>query len=363
MKKTVIHIVGARPNFIKAMPLVKVMNKLPINNLLVHTGQHYDYNMSERFFEELGIKPDYYLKAGGGSNTTQTAKIMIKCEKLFNELQPDLVVVYGDVNSTLAASLVAKKLHITVAHIESGLRSYDRDMPEELNRIVTDSISDLLFVTCDDGLDNLILEGTDTSKCWVVGNTMIDTLVTLKDKFTESHILSENKLVKNNYVLVTMHRPSNVDNTRALKSLLQSLVQISKKHQVVFPLHPRTSKNIVNFNLEGITSESDIKFIPPAGYIDFMCLQKNAKLVITDSGGVQEESSHFNTPCLTIRDNTERPVTIQNGTNKLIGTSYKNIEREIDIIDYNKKSNIKYWDGRSSERIVKILIDTLQLNK
>mgnify|MGYP003131773830 CR=1 FL=1 len=352
--KTVIHIVGARPNFIKAAPLVKEMNKLNIHNLLVHTGQHYDYNMSDRFFEELDIKPDYYLNAGSDTGT-----IMQECEKFFNR-QPDLVIVYGDVNSTVAATLVAKKMQIQVAHIESGLRSYDRRMPEELNRIVTDSISDLLFVTCQDGLINLKKEGIDSSKCYMVGNTMIDTLVKLESKFDKSTILSELKLTKKDYILVTMHRPSNVDNKESLKRLVNSIGKLSKEYDIVWPLHPRTALKLQNYGTT-ITGDFKIKYIPPAGYIDFMCLQKNAKLIITDSGGVQEESSYFNTPCLTVRENTERPVTSDFGTNKLIGIKYENIESEIKKIDYSIKSDIEYWDGNSSKRIVKILKERLDV--
>ena len=354
MKKTIIHIVGARPNFIKAAPLVKAMNKLAINNLLVHTGQHYDYNMADRFFEELDIEPDHYLNAG-----SDITSIMQQCEMLFNKLQPDLVIVYGDVNSTVAATFIAKKMQIQVAHIESGLRSYDRTMPEELNRKVTDSISDLLFTTCWDGIANLKREGIEgPQKCFMVGNTMIDTLVKLKSKFDQSNILTDHKLTKKDYVLVTMHRPSNVDNEKSLKGLVDAINKISNTYDIIWPLHPRTAQKLKVF---GIGIKRNIKCIPPAGYIDFMCLQQNAKLIITDSGGVQEESSYFNTPCLTVRENTERPVTCDFGTNKLIGIDYKNIESEIEKIDYSIKSTIDLWDGNSSERIVKILKEKLNV--
>ena len=344
--KTVIHIVGARPNFIKAAPLVQEMNKLNIHNLLVHTGQHYDYNMSDKFFEELDIKPDHFLHAG-----SDITSIMKECETLFNKVQPDLVIVYGDVNSTVAATFIAKKMQIQVAHIESGLRSYDRTMPEELNRIVTDSISDLLFVTCWDGIANLRKEGIESpQKCFMVGNTMIDTLVKLESIFDQSNILNEHVLTKKDYVLVTMHRPSNVDDEQSLKRLVDAINNIS--YDIVWPLHPRTALKLKSFNIK---VNSDIKCIPPAGYIDFMCLQKNAKLIITDSGGVQEESSYFNVPCLTVRENTERPVTCDFGTNKLIGIDYENIESEIEKIDYSVESTIDLWDGNSAARITKIL--------
>ena len=352
--KTVVHIVGARPNFIKAAPLVKSMKQLDVNNLLVHTGQHYDYNMSNRFFEELDIEPDHYLEAKGQTAIEQTADIMIKCEQYFKDVMPDLVIVYGDVNSTIAAAMVAKKLHIQVAHIESGLRSRDRNMPEELNRIMTDSISDHLFITCQDGYDNLLKEGIDGSKCHLVGNTMIDSLVNLMSAFNDSTIVEDVGLEVDKYVLVTMHRPSNVDNETSLKKLLTELERISFEYNVVFPLHPRTAKNISNFNLDSIY-KSKIKFIDPVGYIDFMKLQMHAMTVITDSGGVQEESSYFNTPCLTVRNNTERPVTITHGTNKLIGTAYDNMLNELALIDVTKKSEIQYWDGESSNRISAII--------
>ena len=352
--KTVIHIVGARPNFIKAAPLVQEMNKLNIHNLLVHTGQHYDYNMSDKFFEELDIKPDHFLHAG-----SDVTSIMKECETLFNKVQPDLVIVYGDVNSTVAATFIAKKMQIQVAHIESGLRSYDRTMPEELNRIVTDSISDYLFVTCWDGIANLKKEGIEgPQKCFMVGNTMIDTLIKLESIFDQSNILNEHKLTNKDYVLVTMHRPSNVDDKQSLNRLVDAIHKISCMYDIVWPLHPRTA---LKLKLFGIKVSPVIKCIPPAGYVDFMCLQKNAKLIITDSGGVQEESSYFNVPCLTVRENTERPVTCDFGTNKLIGIDYTNIESEIEKIDYSVKSTIDLWDGNSSERIVKILKEKLNV--
>ena len=352
--KTVIHIVGARPNFIKAAPLVQEMNKLNIHNLLVHTGQHYDYNMSDKFFEELDIKPDHFLHAG-----SDITSIMKECETLFNKVQPDLVIVYGDVNSTVAATFIAKKMQIQVAHIESGLRSYDRTMPEELNRIVTDSISDYLFVTCWDGVANLKKEGIEGhQKCFMVGNTMIDTLIKLESIFDQSNILNEHKLTNKDYVLVTMHRPSNVDDKQSLNRLVDAIHKISCMYDIVWPLHPRTA---LKLKLFGIKVSPVIKCIPPAGYVDFMCLQKNAKLIITDSGGVQEESSYFNVPCLTVRENTERPVTCDFGTNKLIGIDYTNIESEIEKIDYSVKSTIDLWDGNSSERIVKILKEKLNV--
>lgn len=361
--KKVIHIVGARPNFIKAAPLIKKMNKLYIDNLVVHTGQHYDHNMSQQFFNELNIpEPDYNLGAGGGSHATQTANIMIGCERVFAEHNPDLVIVYGDVNSCVAATLVATKMHLDghcktkVAHIEAGLRSFDRNMPEELNRMVTDSISDLYFVTCEDAMVNLKNEGVDESKCHFVGNTMIDSLVEFNDKFDTSNILPTLNLSKKDYALVTLHRPSNVDDKHHLIEMMDSMVEVSKLVKCVFPIHPRTRSNLSKFGLyDKYRSIDSLIITEPLGYVDFMCLQKNSKLIITDSGGVQEESSFFNVPCLTLRENTERPITIKDGTNLLIGTNYTEIYNYVKNIDYNIKSNIKLWDGCSSDRIIKVL--------
>jgi len=358
--KRVIHIVGARPNFIKAAPLVKCMSKSNIQNLVVHTGQHYDHNMSQQFFDELNIpKPDYNLGVGGGSHAKQTADIMIGCEEVFLKELPDCVIVYGDVNSCVAAALVAKKLHIRVVHIESGLRSFDIKMPEEVNRIITDSISDILFVTCQDGVDNLLNEGI-MDNVYLVGNTMIDSLVEFQSKFDSSDILSTLGIQSNEYILSTLHRPSNVDNKDNLIELMDSMRSIAKNDNVVFPIHPRTKHNLQKYKLFDFYNNIDtLNMIDPLGYIDFMCLQKNAKLIITDSGGIQEESSFFNVPCLTVRDNTERPVTIQSGTNKLIGADYKNISSEVNIVNYNHTSNIDLWDGNSSKRILAIIQETL----
>ena len=359
----VMHIVGARPNFIKAAPVIKSLDTfLDVENIILHTGQHYDKNMSEQFFIDLEIpKPDINLGIGGGTHAIQTANIMIGCEKAFDEYKPDVVLVYGDVNSSVAAALVASKLDLKVIHIESGLRSNDRTMPEELNRIVTDHLSDYLFISCEDGLENLQNEGIPKEKCFFVGNTMIDSLVEFEDKFDDSPIIQELDLTKQNYSLITIHSPFTVDNKDRLFEMMDSLVDVSKEIQCVFPIHPRTKNTLIESGAfseyqEGFSdTESKIKIIEPLGYIDFMCLQKNSKFIITDSGGIQEESSYFNVPCLTVRDNTERPVTIQNGTNKLIGTDYKNLINEVKNINYNSKSDIELWDGRSAQRISSII--------
>ena len=351
--KKIIHVLGARPNFIKAAPLIKELNKLSnVDNLILHTGQHYDKNMSGKFFIDLNIPdPDVNLGLGGGSHATQTAEIMKGCEKVFEEHNPDLVIVYGDVNSCVAATLVASKLHIKIAHIESGLRSGDRTMPEEINRIVTDSLSDYLFVTCEDAVSNL----KDTyGKTFFVGNTMIDSLVEFENKFHDEFTH------EGEYGLVTIHRPFTVDNKKRLKELMDALVKVSEEQNIelIFPLHPRTRNALIDFDLYE-TYIDDISFIEPQGYIDFMSFQKHAKFIITDSGGVQEESSYFNVPCLTVRDNTERPVTCTNGTNKMIGTSYANIIDEVMMIDFNKKNKIKLWDGKSANRIVQVLKEVI----
>ena len=355
--KTIIHVLGARPNFIKAAPLIKNINsKLDVKNIIVHTGQHYDKNMSGQFFVDLNIpKPDVNLGLGGGSHATQTAEIMKGCEKVFEEHNPDLIIVYGDVNSSVAAALVASKLNIKIAHIESGLRSGDRTMPEEINRIVTDNLSDYLFVTCEDAVSNL---KDAYGEVFFVGNTMIDSLVEFDKKFDESTILSKLDLNKKEYALTTIHRPFTVDDISRLGDMMDSLVNLSRGVECVLPIHPRTKNALIKNDLNHYF-ESKLKIIEPLGYLDFMCLQKNAKFIITDSGGVQEESSYFNVPCLTIRDNTERPITCTDGTNKMIGTSYSNILDEVMMIDFNKKSTIKLWDGKSSDRIVKILKEVI----
>jgi len=361
MKKVVLHVVGARPNFIKASPLIKQMENNEFQNILVHTGQHFDYNMSQQFFNELEIpKPDYNLGINRGSHTEQTAKIMIAFEKVLKNINPDLVVVYGDVNSCLAAALVAKKTHLKVAHIEAGLRSFDRSMPEEINRIITDSISDLHFVTCKDALVNLENEGVNMDNCYFVGNTMIDSLVEFNEKFDTSSVLKKFNLTKKGYALITLHRPSNVDDKNELLKLMDALVEISELIKCIFVIHPRTKSNLCRFGLyEKYDKLDSLRIIEPLGYIDFLSLQKNSKLVITDSGGVQEETTFFKIPCLTVRENTERPITIKNGTNTLVGSNYEDIYQYVRKINYSVNPDIELWDGKSSERIVDI-IDALE---
>lgn len=368
-KKNVLKLIlaaGARPNFMKIAPLLKAIdqhNDNPssedpfIETCLVHTGQHYDENMSEVFFRELGIRPpDVNLEVGSGSHSYQTATIMLRFEPVCLEQKPDWVVVVGDVNSTLACSLVAVKLGIKVAHVEAGLRSFDRAMPEETNRLVTDTLADLLFTPSTDANANLRREGIPAGKIKFVGNIMIDALISRLDEVESSKIREELSLAPKKFVYVTLHRPSNVDRPENLRQIMNKLGKLSRKLPVVFPVHPRTRKM-----LEEISFCSKIypqlKLIEPIGYTDSLWLAKNALFVMTDSGGLQEETTFFRTPCLTLRENTERPVTITVGTNRL--TSLKTLEADIKkILDGRYKGGTipKYWDGQTAKRIVKCLV-------
>ena len=351
----IIHIIGARPNFIKAFPVVKNLSDAGFLNLVLHTGQHFDKNMSKVFFEDLEMpQPNLNLNIGHKSQCQQISEIIVGCEKYFSKEKPDLVFVYGDVTSSLAAAICANKMGIKIAHVESGLRSFDRSMPEEINRTLVDSISDILFLTCKDALNNLKKESVNSKKCYFVGNTMIDSLVSFSKKIHQSTILKDLNLTTKNYSLITLHRPSNVDNEKNLNAIIKELYSLSKSIGCIFPVHPRTKKLLENCELYNPKNNS-LLFVDSLGYLDFMNLQKNSKFIITDSGGVQEESSFFNIPCLTLRDNTERPITISDGTNHLIGSDPKNIRNHINKLDYNKTSKIKYWDGLSSSRITKII--------
>jgi UDP-N-acetylglucosamine 2-epimerase (non-hydrolysing) len=441
----IISVVGARPNFMKVAPIyraiaqLKIKNEklkidpsissvrainerretqedrsenesqsakskaqqttnyslLTINHLICHTGQHYDEKMSKVFFEELELpKPDFYLGVGGGSHAEQTAKIMIEFEKVLLNEKPDLVIVVGDVNSTIACSLTAVKLGIKVAHIEAGLRSFDREMPEEINRILTDSISDYLFVTEASGLENLKNEGIDGSKVFFVGHVMIDTLIhylpiveeKLKDQSKKSKLDGEKpekrgekleeiqnrtmnyelltthySLPDTNYILVTMHRPSNVDFKEKLEELLKMLNRLAEKRKVVFPIHPRTKNNIEKFDLS-IEYSDNLLITEPSGYLDFIGLVKNAEVILTDSGGIQEESTYLGVQCVTVRNTTERPVTVDIGTNHLVGDNFVEAERVVNQILAGKKKVGKIpdlWDGKAAERIVKIIAEEL----
>jgi len=354
------NIVGARPNFMKIAPIHRRMQVSEnIEPFLIHTGQHYDEKMSKTFFVELEMpEPDLYLGVGSGTHAEQTATVMVGLEKVFMEQKPDWVQVVGDVNSTIAASLAAAKLHIPVSHVESGLRSYDRNMPEEINRILTDSISNLLFVTEQSGLDNLAKEGVNPDKIHFVGNVMIDSLVEHLKKAGHSAVLQDFNLQPQNYVLVTLHRPSNVDNFENLNRILDVFEYIQKRLPILFPMHPRTRKMIETFNLENkVKNMSNLFITEPLGYLPFLRLMSQAKIVLTDSGGIQEETTYLGIPCLTLRENTERPVTIEMGTNQLVGSETSAILKGFESAINGKLGQHKIpplWDGFTSKRIVEI---------
>lgn len=342
---------GTRPNFIKAFPVYKELKKVSMFDVrLINTGQHYDHSMSGIFFQDLGVtKIDFELGVGSGTHGWQTGKILEKIETLFICENPDLVLVFGDVNSTLAGALAATKLGIPVGHVESGLRSRDRSMPEEINRILTDQISEILFTTSIDANVNLEQEGKKASQIFFVGNTMIDSLIQFESRFEGSKVINYFSINFNQYCLITLHRPSNVDNKQDLKRIISQLNQVSELMPCIFPLHPRTKKILKTLH---ISISNTIHIVEPLGYLDFMGLQKNAKVIITDSGGIQEESTYFGIPCLTLRENTERPVTISEGTNKLVGSATKNLKGEVEkAIKQQKRKIPKYWDGMASKRI------------
>lgn len=358
----IISVVGARPNFIKIAPIHKAFLKFKdkVEHKICHTGQHFDEKMSKVFFEELEMpRPDFYLGIGGGSHASQTARIMLAFEEVLEKEKPDLIIVPGDVNSTMACSLVAAKLGVKIAHVEAGLRSHDREMPEEINRIVTDVLSDFLFVSERSGLENLKKEGVPGDKVYFTGNVMIDSLVHYLPKIDASEILKNTGLQKNNYILVTFHRPSNVDNEASLKKLVGFINAISEHKKVVFPVHPRTLSNMKNFNLHANISDN-VHLSDPIGYIDFLSLVKNAMMVITDSGGIQEETTWLGIPCITVRNNTERPSSVDVGTNILAGTDLSLVENiVIEIISGKIKKGFipDLWDGNASSRIVQHILN------
>ena len=366
--KKIISVVGARPNFMKVAPLHKAFQKYKadLEHLICHTGQHYDENMSKIFFNDLDLpKPDFYLGIGSASHAVQAAHIMIEFEKVVLEYKPDLVIVVGDVNSTVACSLVATKLGVKIAHVEAGLRSFDRTMPEEINRILTDSIADFLFVTEQSGIENLKHEGISDEKIFFTGNIMIDSLLSYIEKANQATTLTDFNLLPNDYVLVTLHRPSNVDEKQSLSELVDFLNRLSKRRKIIFPIHPRTHVNLEKHSLLDRTN-SNLKLTEPVGFIDFLCLMKNAQLVITDSGGIQEETTFLNVPCITIRDSTERPVTVEIGSNYLAGIDLNNVEQIAhSVLDGRvKKRDIpELWDGKTAERIAGILCDKLNCEK
>jgi len=349
----IINVVGARPNFMKIAPIMRAMRLYrKIKPLLVHTGQHYDVNMSDAFFKDLELpKPDIHLEVGSGTHAVQTARVMERFEKVLFKERPDWILVVGDVNSTLGCSLAASKLHIKVAHVEAGLRSFDRRMPEEINRVLTDQISDFLFTTCEDADRNLAKEGIARDKVFLVGDVMIDTLLYYMKK------VWLNGADEAEYAVVTLHRPSNVDDKDTFERISKAMNRIAKSIPIIFPVHPRTRRQIKRFGFEKYYN-GNIKLLDPLGYLDFIKLYPKAKMVLTDSGGIQEETTVLDIPCLTIRENTERPITIESGTNVLVGTNEKKIVKEAKKIlrgTRKRRKTIKYWNGKAAERIVKIL--------
>ena len=349
----------------KIAPINREFRRRGIETLLVHTGQHYDQNMSDVFFEDLNMKsPDVHLNVGSGSHATQTAKIMMEFEKVCDEHDFSMVVVVGDVNSTIACTLVAKKLGILVTHVEAGLRSFDREMPEEINRILTDSISDLLLTPSLDGNENLQNEGVSNTRVEFVGNIMIDSLYDALERVREMDINPAKALNLERYSVVTLHRPSNVDSEEMVNQLVEHLVEISKKIAVVFPMHPRTRNNLRKFGkLSILEAEPSIFVLDPLGYLEFVSLVGGSTLVITDSGGLQEETTSLSIPCLTLRENTERPITITEGTNKLItdlSILQSSIDEALTSESIQNKQKPKYWDGRTAERIVNAIIACIE---
>jgi UDP-N-acetylglucosamine 2-epimerase (non-hydrolysing) len=354
-------IAGARPNFMKIAPIIDAIHQAQksgenINFRLIHTGQHYDKNMSDSFFEQLGIpKPDVNLGAGGGTQAEQTASIMIGYEKLLFTLKSDLCLVVGDVTSTMACAIVAQKFNIPVAHVEAGIRSDDWTMPEEINRLVTDAITNYFFTTTEVAGKNLIKSGVSLKKIHWVGNTMIDTLLKHRTRFQKPPIWDELKLSKNEYLVMTLHRPGNVDEKEKLKLFIEEIITHSNNLPLIFPVHPRTAKILKSIGIK----HSRLFTIEPLGYLEFNYLVENAKAVITDSGGITEETTVMGVPCMTLRNNTERPETVTIGTNKLIGTDPKAIKPAMEMLfagNWKKGTIPEKWDGKTAERIVSILI-------
>jgi len=349
----------------KMAPLYGYLKSKNLPLILVHTGQHYDKNMSTVFFDELGMpKPDIYLGVGSGSHAKQTAQIMVDFEEICEENKPSMVVVAGDVNSTIACALVSSKMNIPVAHVEAGLRSFDMGMPEEINRILTDRISNLLFTPSLDANQNLMNEGVNENSIKLVGNIMIDSLLNNMEISKKSRIHNELNIVKGEYATITLHRPSNVDFKGVFSGIIEAFEIIGKEIPIIFPAHPRTSNMITKFGFEDRVNQiPNFQMIKPQGYLDFLALIKHSKAVLTDSGGLQEETTALGIPCITIRENTERPITVTEGTNTIVGSKTKNIVKEWDNISKNKgkKGNVpELWDGKTAERIGRCIIEYLE---
>jgi len=371
----IVSVVGARPNFMKIAPLLKEWRQFPaIEHILVHSGQHYDDQLSTSFFRDLGLPdPGINLQVGSGSHAWQTAEIMKRLEPVLIETCPDLVTVVGDVNSTLAAALTAAKLNLKIVHVEAGLRSYDTSMPEEINRKLTDVLADFLFVTEQEGVENLRREGIDPARIFLVGNVMIDSLLSCRAAAARSTILCDLGLIGGDarvrpYGILTLHRPSNVDRLTTLKGILASVHAIAQDLPVFFPIHPRTRERIRSLGLENYFAASGatrrgLVVIQPLGYLDFLCLMDHARLALTDSGGIQEETTVLGVPCLTLRENTERPATISEGTNRLVGLDPDGILKAAQQVlrDERRPARLpKLWDGQASKRIVRILLEHVQ---
>ena len=367
-----LSVVGARPNFMKIAAVVSELRRVPeMEHCLVHTGQHYDRKLSGKFFEELALpEPDMNLQVGSGSHTWQTAEVMKRLEPVLEDFRPDLVIVVGDVNSTLAAAVTAAKLGIRVAHIEAGLRSFDLTMPEEINRRVTDTLAALLFVTEQSGVSNLQAEGVPSERIFLVGNVMIDTLLRHREGAANSEILGKLGLKRGEsippYAVLTLHRPSNVDQPEVLEELMQALHDVAQELPVFFPVHPRTLARIRNLGIGHYFDESaagtaqGLRPLEPLGYMDFLCLMEHSRLVLTDSGGIQEETTVLGVPCLTLRKNTERPVTVEKGTNQIVGTDRRRVveaARRVLRGDFTPAQIPPLWDGKAAGRIVDILLE------
>lgn len=363
-KKRFIIIIGTRPNFIKVTQFKRVVEAQgDLECVIVHTGQHYDNKMSGVFFEQFGLVPDHFLKTAAGSPNTQIANIMLSLEKVIAEVEPRLIMVVGDVNSTLAGAITANKMNLPIAHLESGLRSGDHSMPEEINRLLTDRITDHYFVTEQSGLDHLKSEGQDMDTVHFVGNTMIDTMVAFEDSIEGSDVFDKYGLEAQRFILMTMHRPATVDDLDELSKLLELMEHVTKEYKLVFPIHPRTVKNIEKYGLKDRLDAIDgLVLTEPMDYFSFQKLVKYAKLILTDSGGIQEESTFRQVPCLTLRPNTERPSTVTMGTNELITFDLDLIKSKISDIEsgtYKKGQVPPLWDGAATERIVAKLAEVL----
>lgn len=358
----ILCVVGARPNFMKVAPIIDELKRRGIDYVLVHTGQHYDEKMSKLFFVDLGMpKPDVDLEVGSGSHARQTGEVLMRIEPVLEREKPDVVIVVGDVNSTLAATLAAAKLCIPVAHVEAGLRSFDRTMPEEINRLMTDSVADYLFTTEELASEHLRNEGIAEEKIFFVGNTMIDSLMKHVQRADASPILGQIGVQPKRYGVVTLHRPSNVDEPDNLRGILEALSTIARDLPLVFPIHPRTRKRITEFGLDNLVAQGFI-LSEPLGYLDFLKLNKDARIVLTDSGGIQEETTVLGVPCITLRHNTERPITVTAGTNQLVGSDKQQIlEAAARVLggQVEKKQIPPLWDGKAAGRIVDTLWEIL----